>query len=154
MFVSHLFGYGFVALELLALAIWLPRRARPGHSTALFAGVVLAGSLFAAVLGAVLLPFALRGILGLGIGLLGLVPLFTAHVHYPAGMAAYRRPDAILGKQALFEVLVWGGVGVDLIPARSRQSARTWRERRCARSSRAMMRRRKQPWRSSNRFGG
>src|SRR3954453_15124629 len=78
----RLFGYGVVALELLTLAVWLRFGDRLGRASAGFAGVLLAGSLFAGVLGLVLLPFAIPGVLFLGIGLLGFVPLFTANVYY------------------------------------------------------------------------
>ena len=95
----RLFGYGVVALELAALAIWLRLGPRLGFLSAGFAGVLLAGSLFAGVLGLVLLPFAIPGVLFLGIGLLGFVPLFTANVYFRQRMAAYH-PSRFPPRQA------------------------------------------------------
>ncbi len=112
----RLFGYGVVALELITLAAWLWFGDRLGRWSALFAGVLLAGSLFSGVLGLVLLPFAIPGIIVLGIGLLGLVPLFTAHVYYRNGRAAFRQADAYLGRQPLLETLLWGAVLVYGLP--------------------------------------
>src|SRR5918993_1034882 len=65
----RLFGYGVVAFELATLAAWLRLGPRLGRWNAMVAGVLLAGSLFAGVLGLVLLPFAIPGVLVLGIGL-------------------------------------------------------------------------------------
>ncbi len=112
----RLFGYGVVALELIALAIWLGLGHRLTFLSAGFAGVLLAGSLFAGVLGLVLLPFAVPGVLLLGIGLLGFVPLFTANVYFRQGMAAYRQADSHLGKRSLFEALLWGAILVYALP--------------------------------------
>lgn len=112
----RLFGYGVVAMELIALAVWLRCGPRVGRWSAGFAGVLLAGSLFAGVLGIVLLPFAIPGILAMGIGLLGLVPLFTAHVYYRHGMEAFRQAESTLGKQARIEAMLWGAVLAYLLP--------------------------------------
>jgi hypothetical protein len=112
----RLFGYGVVALELAALATWLGLGSRLGRWSAMVAGVLLAGSLFAGVLGLVLLPFAIPGVLVLGIGLLGLVPLFTSHVYYRNGLAAFRRAESHLGPRAMFEALLWGAILVYGIP--------------------------------------
>jgi hypothetical protein len=110
------FSYGVVALELITMATWLRFHDRIGRLSAEFAGVLLAGSLFAGVLGLVLLPFAVLGVLALGIGLLGLVPLFTAHVYFRQGRNAFRRAESFVGRQALFESLLWGAVLVYILP--------------------------------------
>jgi hypothetical protein len=60
----RLFGYGVVALELVVLSTWLRFGHRLTRTSAGFAGVLLPGSLFAGVLGLVLLPFAIHGIIG------------------------------------------------------------------------------------------
>jgi hypothetical protein len=111
-----LFGYGVVAVELVALAIWLGLGHRLRCLSAGFAGVLLAGSLFAGVLGLVLLPFAIPGVLFLGIGLLGFVPLFTANVYFRHGMAAYRQAGHHLGNRSLFEALLWAAILVYALP--------------------------------------
>ena len=112
----RVFGYGVVTLEILVLACWLGFGGRLGRWNAGVAGVLLAGALFAGVLGLVLLPFAIPGILAFGIGLLGLVPLFTCHVYYRNGMAAFRRSEAYLGDRAVWEALLWGAVLVYALP--------------------------------------
>jgi hypothetical protein len=113
----RLFSYGVVAFELATLAAWLGLGPRLGRWSALVAGVLLAGSLFAGVLGLGLLPFAVPGVLVLGIGLLGFVPLFTSHVYYRNGLAAFRQAEYHLGRRALVETLLWGAVLVYGVPA-------------------------------------
>jgi hypothetical protein len=124
----RLFGYGVVALELITLGTWLRFGPRLGRASAGFAGVLLAGSLFAEVLGLVLLPFAVPGLLVFGIGALGFVPLFTANVYYRHGLAAYRQAVARLDEQphgqadpqvarrSMFEALLWGAILVYALP--------------------------------------
>jgi hypothetical protein len=65
---------------MIALAAWYPFRERPGRGQAFAAGALACGAAYAGSVGAVLLPFALIGLLIHGIGLLGLVPLATAFV--------------------------------------------------------------------------
>lgn len=113
----RVFGYGVVLLELITLATWLRFRLRLGRASAAISGVLLAGAMFAGVLGVVLFPFAILGILALGIGLLGLVPLLTAHVYFRHGMAAYNRATAQFGRQSLVEALLWGAMLVYILPA-------------------------------------
>jgi hypothetical protein len=112
----RLFGYGVVAFELATLTAWLVLGPRLGRWGAMVAGVLLAGSLFAGVLGLVLLPFAIPGVLALGIGLLGFVPLFTSHVYYRNGLRAFRQAESHLGHRALIEALLWGAILVYGIP--------------------------------------
>jgi hypothetical protein len=112
----RLFGYGVVAFELATLAVWLGLGPRLGRWSAMVAGVLLAGSLFAGMLGLVLLPFAIPGVLAFGIGLLGFVPLFTSHVYYRNGLAAFRQAESHLGQRAIFEAVVWGAILVYGIP--------------------------------------
>lgn len=80
----------FVAIEVLALAVWLAGGRRIHAAAGAFAGVFLAGSLFALALGAALLPFAVIGIRADGIGLLGFGPLLTGVVFLRATVQACR----------------------------------------------------------------
>jgi hypothetical protein len=112
----RLFGYGIVALELVTLAVWLRYNGPLGRWSAGVAGVLLSGSLFAGVLGLVLLPFAIPGVLALGIGFLGFVPLFTSHVYYRNGAAALRQATGFLGDRARLEALLWGVIVAYAVP--------------------------------------
>jgi hypothetical protein len=61
------FVYSFTAILVAVLSIWLLRRGRVGRLHGLFEGAFLGGELFAAAIGAVLLPLAIITI-ALGIG--------------------------------------------------------------------------------------
>jgi hypothetical protein len=84
-----LFSYGVIGMEIVVLALWLVLAERLGTGCGFISGVLFTGSLFAGAIGLVLLPLTLMG-LCFGIGLLGLVPLFTALVFYFHSARAYR----------------------------------------------------------------
>ncbi len=91
-----LFSYGVIGLEIVVLALWLVLADRLGTWCGFLSGIFFAGSLFAGVLGLVLLPYSLVGLL-FGIGILGLVPLFTALVYYFHAARAYRQSRLLKG---------------------------------------------------------
>src|SRR5262249_33418819 len=75
-----------IGLGLLSLSTWLLFRWPPAFLTGLLAG----GTIFAGLLGLVLLPLSLIG-LALGIGFLGFSPFVTAFVFWRNAVRAYRR---------------------------------------------------------------
>jgi hypothetical protein len=79
-------AYVAIVTGLLALAIWLLAR-RPA---ALLAGFLVAGALFALLLGIALFPFSLIGLFA-GIGALGLSPFLTAFVFFRNSVRAWDR---------------------------------------------------------------
>jgi hypothetical protein len=117
-----LFSYGVVAMEMLTLAVWLKRGGRLGRWTGFVAGVLLAGSLFAGLLGLVLLPFSMIGLL-VGIGVLGFVPLATCYVFFRNGVIAYH--SAAMGSVFLRveATVILGGVLVFAIPGVAQSTA-------------------------------
>jgi hypothetical protein len=70
-------GYGFIGLEVITLTIWLARRERLGGFSGIVAGILLAGSGGAFVIGVLLLPLSIMGLPVL-IGILGFAPFLTA----------------------------------------------------------------------------
>jgi hypothetical protein len=111
-----LFNYGIVAMEILALAIWLARGERVGPCGGFVSGVLLAGSLFAGLLGIVLLPFSLIGLM-VGIGILGLVPLLTSFIYYRNGRSASFLARIRMGFRPALGSLLLGVVLVSCAPA-------------------------------------
>lgn len=85
----RLAAYGFFGIEMVSLVLWLTFGERLGRFAELFAGVLFAGAVSAGLLGLVLLPFALIGLLAL-IGVLGLSPLPVAWVYLRNARAAAR----------------------------------------------------------------
>lgn len=68
------FGYAGIALGVCSFAFHLLTR----HAHAVTAGGLAAGCVFAALLGAALLPFSVLGALAFGVGLLGLTPYVSS----------------------------------------------------------------------------
>lgn len=79
----------FAFASVAVFATWLLARRGPAWVHALFAGPLLAGSVFAAGLGAVLLPFSIVGAFFYGVGLLGLCPWLTALAFGRAALVAW-----------------------------------------------------------------
>jgi len=73
-----IFGYVSIILGIIALSLWLLLRHHLSWLNAFLAGILLYGAFFALLLGIVLLPFSVIGLLGL-VGILGL-HLFSRHL--------------------------------------------------------------------------
>lgn len=86
----RLFAYGASGAEMATLAFWLfaarrfPVWSRPAG------GVMLAGGIFSSMVGVLILPFSVLGILIGGIGLLGFIPFVTAVIYLRNGARALR----------------------------------------------------------------
>jgi hypothetical protein len=90
-----LFTYALIAIEIAALAAWLALRGRAGVWTGPLGGVVMAGAYFSLVVGVVLLPFSLLGLM-LFIGVLGFSPFLAALVYWRNGRLARRESARFL----------------------------------------------------------
>jgi hypothetical protein len=81
-----LVGHTAIAIGILTLAAWLVTRRLP----ALFCGALAGGAIFSFLLGLVILPSSLIGIIFWGMGLLGLTPFATAFVFARNSIRAHR----------------------------------------------------------------
>ena len=95
------FTYSLAAFEMTLLGAWLVARGRLGEWAAAAGGVLLAGALFCFVMGVVLLPFSVLGLLVL-IGALGFTPFFTGLVYLRNGVRAVRLARNALSFRANF----------------------------------------------------
>jgi hypothetical protein len=87
--------YLFSGLEIVTLVPWLLLREQlPGKR--LIGGILLAGGIFCAVIGCILLPFSFLGLFVYFVGAFGFIPFFTAIVYLRNGCRAHRaeRPKA------------------------------------------------------------
>ncbi len=85
-------AYFIITLLVLCLSWQLFSGGQVGTATAsaLLLGVFAAGALFAFLLGCILLPFSLLGMLVAGMGLLGLIPFVTSLVYARNMLLAWR----------------------------------------------------------------
>ncbi|HEX6183734.1 MAG TPA: hypothetical protein VFZ44_07480 [Pyrinomonadaceae bacterium] len=81
------YAYTISALEMVALAAWLFKASGGGRPPAALGGMLLAGGLFSLLVGVVLLPFSLLGLI-LFVGVFGFTPFFTAVVYLRNGWRA------------------------------------------------------------------
>lgn len=102
----QLFAYAVIILETLAMVAWLTCARSQVWASALGA-VMLTGAFFSFVVGFVILPFSLLGLMFL-IGVLGFIPFLTAFVFLRNGLRALKSTGEYFNLTALFAPLVLG----------------------------------------------
>ncbi len=94
-----------ISLGLVSLTAWLLIRRPP----ALFAGLMCGGAIFATLLGVVLLPYSVIGLLAI-VGVLGFSPFATAFVFWRNTVRAYRK-----ARENASPVLLWALAAMGLL---------------------------------------
>ena len=82
------YAYTISALEMVALAAWLSKASGGGRPPALLGGMLIGGGVFSLVVGVLILPFSLVGLIYFFVGALGFTPLLTAVVYLRNGWRA------------------------------------------------------------------
>ncbi|HEX8177994.1 MAG TPA: hypothetical protein VF525_00485 [Pyrinomonadaceae bacterium] len=85
----RLFAYAVIFIEITALLAWHVR-VREARQARILGGIMLAGGIFALVVGLVILPFSLIGLVFYGIGIFGFAPFITAVLYLRNGRRALR----------------------------------------------------------------
>ncbi|MCU1264242.1 MAG: hypothetical protein JWM21_560 [Acidobacteria bacterium] len=83
------FAYLFSGFEILVLILWLSWGARLDFLNNFVGGILVGGAIFCAVLGCLLVPYSLMGLV-LVIGVLGFTPFITAFVYFRNGYRAFQ----------------------------------------------------------------
>ncbi len=86
--------YLFSALAILGLLFWLVLRHQAERYAALLGGLFISAAIFSFIVGALMLPVTLIGLIFI-IGVLGFVPFATGHVFLRYGMRAINRATTI-----------------------------------------------------------
>ena len=103
----RLFAYGLIAIEVCALGGWLAAGKRAGEWCGVIGGAMLAGALFAACMGVLLLPLSVIGLV-YGIGILGFTPFVTAVIYWRNARRALGAAGAQMSRAALYLTFVAG----------------------------------------------
>ncbi len=111
----QLFAYAVIVLETLTLGMWLTVARSEAWARGV-GGVLMAGGLFSLVVGILILPFSLIGLM-FGIGVMGFIPFLTALVYLRNGLRAFKRSDEFMDLGALFAPLMLGAAFVLGTPA-------------------------------------
>lgn len=101
------FAYGFIAIQIIALAVWLSLGSRAGEWCGVLSGIMLAGALFSVGIGIFLLPFSLFGLVIL-VGALGFTPFLTAFIYLRNARRALKAAGAQITRGGIFVTLLFG----------------------------------------------
>lgn len=110
-----LFAYILSSSSILAMAAWLLWGERLKWLNGWLAGLFFAAGLVASVIGMILIPFSLVGLLVV-VGLFGFTPLFTGVVFLRNGMRAMRAAAPFFEAKTLAYVAALGGLISLVIP--------------------------------------
>jgi hypothetical protein len=103
------FAYGLIAIEIIALGMWLALGRRAGEWCGVIGGAMFAGAIFSAGIGILLLPLTVIG-LAVGIGILGFTPFVTAVIYWRNARRALKAGGAWMSRAALYLTLAMGAV--------------------------------------------
>jgi hypothetical protein len=97
----QVFAYCFSAIQICTLAVWLIWRDRLGRYSRVITGLLISGALFSVMIGILILPLALLGVVFL-IGALGFIPFLTGIVYLRnAARAEFFARSSAWGKQSI-----------------------------------------------------
>jgi len=109
------FAYLLSFVSIMAMAAWLLWGARLKWLAAPMAGLFLVGGSISLVVGIVLFPFSLFGLVLL-IGALGFTPLFSSVIYLRNGIRAYRVSRGFLDDQAAWQAAFLAGLFSFIVP--------------------------------------
>jgi hypothetical protein len=112
----RLFAYAVVAVEIAALALWLAAGERIKEWGGMLGGAMLAGAIFSFVVGVLILPYSILGLLFL-IGVLGFSPFFCAFVYLRNAARSLKVSSAYLGASRRAAALALGAAVSICAPA-------------------------------------
>jgi hypothetical protein len=101
--------YFFSALSILTLLLWLKLKDKSGLLNAIVAGILLSGSVGSLVIGILILPLTLIGLLFL-VGVFGFIPFFTAFVYLRNGVRALNAAKPFVVQPKLTGSVLLGAV--------------------------------------------
>jgi hypothetical protein len=111
-----LFGYLGAGIGILTLILQLSWGKQLRTGGGVVAGVLLSGALVALLMGVIILPYSIFGILFAGIGLLGFIPFLTSLVYFRNGTRALRQAEKRMTKSSLRLAITLGIIIAIVIP--------------------------------------
>lgn len=120
----QLFAYLVSAIAITVLVIWLLLEDHLEPYGSLIGGVFVGGALFSTIIGLIILPFSLLGLMFV-IGLAGFTPFLTAFVYLRNGVKAFRRSRHTRVELKTAGALLAGSLAIGLPAVVSYQVERT-----------------------------
>jgi len=109
------FVYLLSFVSILTMAAWLLWREKLGSLNAVVTGVFAVASLTSLMVGIVLLPLSLFGLLFI-IGALGFTPLFTSVIYMRNSVRVFRSAKIVLGPKTLIYSAALAGIFTIVVP--------------------------------------
>lgn len=103
----QLFAYTLIAIEIVALGVWLGAGKRAEEWCGVLGGIMWTGALFSAVVGVILLPFSILGLMFF-IGIFGFTPFLTAFIYWRNARRALAFAGAQVPRAGFFVTLLLG----------------------------------------------
>ena len=110
------FAYLLSIASMLAMAAWLLWGSKLKWLAAPISGLFFFGGSISLLVGIILLPFSILGILLFFVGLLGFTPLFSAVVFLRNGRRAYKTALTAIGDQAAWQAAFLAGLFSFVVP--------------------------------------
>ena len=101
--------YFFSGLAIITLSLWLILRGRNDRLNAVIAGVLLSGAFFCVLIGVLILPLSLLGLMVL-VGIFGFTPFLVAFVYLRNGVRALNTSKPLLDQAQLASSLLLGAI--------------------------------------------
>ena len=111
-----LFVYFFSGLSILTLLLWLKLRDRSGELSAVIAGILLSGAVGSLIIGIIILPLTMFGLLIL-IGILGFIPFVVSFVYLRNAIRAFKTAKPLVTRPQLMRSCLLGAILVVGPPA-------------------------------------
>lgn len=112
----RLLVYFFSGLSILTLLLWLKLRDRSGELSAVIAGILLSGAVGSLIIGIVILPLTMFGLLIL-IGILGFTPFIVSFVYLRNAIRALNTAKHLITLPQLMRSCLLGAILVGGLPA-------------------------------------
>ena len=103
------FVYLFSALSIITLVVWMLANRFVKSGGGIIAGILLSAAACSFVIGIVILPLSLLGLMFV-IGVLGFIPFFTAFVYLRNGIRALNITEPLVSRPALVGTLLFGAL--------------------------------------------
>jgi len=111
----RLLVYLFSTVSIVVLAVWLLAYRSLKSFGGIVAGVLLTGAVCSLVIGILILPLSLIGLMFI-IGILGFTPFFTAFVYLRNGIRAMKLAEPLVSHSKLVSTLLLGAFLVVAVP--------------------------------------
>ncbi len=108
--------YLFSGLAILTLSLWLILKERSGSLSAVFAGILLSGAVCSLLIGIVILPLSMIGLLFL-IGILGFTPFLVFFVYLRNAARAFNTAKRLVQQSQIMGLVLLGVLVVSSPPA-------------------------------------